>query len=142
VPAWVAPCRGKTGATGRPAGEAAWAAAERTYNDIRADKTDVARISQNTGIKPENIQKVKDHVFFKEHLLDRYRDYGVPPERARFDASPEMADSWLRLTAGTHTKVDMALLRHETAESWFMRKNGPSYLDAHTAAERRYPTPY
>jgi len=53
-----------------------------------------------------------------------------------------MADSWLRLTAGTQTKIDVALLKHETAEAWFMKRNGPSYLDAHTAAERHYPSPY
>ena len=132
----------QTGATGPVADEDAWAAAERIYTSIRANALDISKISQNTGIKPANIQKIKEHIFFKKHLLDRYRDYGVPPEWRRFDASPEMAESWLRLTAGNYTEIDLALLRHEAAESWFMRKHGPSYLDAHSAADRRYPSPY
>jgi hypothetical protein len=132
----------QTGATGPVADEDAWSAAERIYTSIRANALDVSKISQNTGIKPANIKKIKEHIFFKKHLLDRYRDYGVPSEWRRFDASPEMAESWLRLTAGTYTEIDLALLRHEAAESWFMRKHGPSYLDAHSAADRRYPSPY
>jgi hypothetical protein len=85
---------------------------------------------------------VKDHVFYDEHLLDRYRDYGVEPVWSRFDADPSMAGSWQRLTDGSFTDVDMQLLRHETAEAWYMNKYGPSYLDAHTAADLRYPSPY
>jgi len=132
----------QTGAGSRVAPEDAYAAAERTYEQIRADTTDVATIAQNTGIKPQNIQKVKDHVFYDEHLLDRYRDYGVEPEWSRFDADPSMAGSWQRLKDGSFTDIDMQLLRHETAEAWYMKKHGPSYLDAHTAADRRYPSPY
>lgn len=42
------------------------------YDAIRARETDVSTIASNNGIKPQNIQKVKDHVFYNEHLLDRY----------------------------------------------------------------------
>lgn len=115
----------QTGANGPVAPEDAYPAAERTYEQIRADTTDVAKIAQNTGIKPENIQTVKDHVFYDEHLLDRYRDYDVPSEWARFNADPSMADSWQHLTDGSFMDIDMQLLRHETAEAWYMRKYGP-----------------
>jgi hypothetical protein len=45
------------------------------------------------------------------------------------------------LRAGTQTPADIQLLRHETAEAWFMRRHGPSYDAAHSAAQRRFPAP-
>ena len=45
--------------------------ADEAYETIRQSTTDVETIARNTGIKPENIQKVKDHIFHEEHLLDR-----------------------------------------------------------------------
>jgi len=44
------------------------------YDAIRANSLDVSRIAENTGIKAHNIQKVKDHVFYNKHLLDKYVD--------------------------------------------------------------------
>ena len=45
--------------------------ADEDYAAIRASTDDVAAIAGNTGIKPSNIQKVKDHIFNNEpaHLL-------------------------------------------------------------------------
>jgi len=115
--------------------------ADEAYEAIRASNTDVADISKNTGIKIENVQKVKDHLFYEEHLLDRYVEYGIPAQRARFDSDMGIANAWKRLENGTHTPDDMKLLRHETAEAWYMRRNDSGYTDAHNAAERRYPAP-
>ncbi len=109
--------------------------ADEAYDAIRASTKDVAEIASKTGLKPENIQKVKDHVFLDKHLLDRYVDYGVPAKWARFDSSPRIADAWNRLRKGSHTRDDIQLLRHEIAEAWFMRKHGPGYNAAHEAAE-------
>ena len=116
--------------------------ADELYDTIRANDADVNQIAQNTGIKAENIQTVKDHVFYDEHLLDRYVDLGVPAEWGRFDSDLDMANSWLRLTDGTHTAEDIQMLRHETAEAWYMRQNGPGYSAAHNAAQARYPSPF
>ena len=113
--------------------------AEKEYELIRADTGDVDKIAENTGIKPENIQKVKNHIFYEEHLLDRYRDYGVEPEWSRFNADPEIANAWNRLSSGDYTPADIQILKHETAEAWYMRHNGPSYLEAHDAASRSFP---
>ena len=77
--------------------------ADESYDAIRRSTTDVDSIAKNTGIKPENIQKVKDHIFYKEHLLDRYVDYGVPAQKKRFDSDKGMADAWKRLEDGTFT---------------------------------------
>lgn len=52
-----------------------------------------------------------------------------------------IANAWKRLELGTHTKYDLQLLKHEAAEAWYMRKHGPSYTNAHNAADKRYPAP-
>ena len=111
------------------------------YDLIRASTKDIGEIASNTGIKPANIQKVKDHLFHHEHLLDRYVDLGEPPIMARFDSSKVVALSWERLRTGTFSEADLQLLRHEAAEANRMRIWGPSYDRAHTAAQTRYPAP-
>lgn len=68
--------------------------ADERYEAIRASPTDVAEIANNIGIKLENIQKVKDHLFHNEHLLDRYTDLGEPAVMARFDSSKAIARVW------------------------------------------------
>lgn len=122
-------------------GTSRFTSADEAYKAIRASKTDVAEIARNTGIKPENIEKVKSHLFFKEHLLDRYVDLGIPPKLATFDSDIQIAEAWARLESGSFTKQDLQLLRHEAAESWYMSKHGPGYSSAHSAADKRYPAP-
>ena len=114
-------------------------AADELYDAIRASETDVSTIASNTGIKPQNIQKVKDHVFYNEHLLDRYVDYGIPAEKARFDSDLTQANAWFRLESGTHTQADINWLKHEAAERWFELKYNSGYSTAHNAAEKRWP---
>jgi hypothetical protein len=60
---------------------------------------------------------------------------------ARFDSDEVIARVWLRLKAGGFSSLDVQLLRHEAAEAWYMRKHGPSYREAHAAAQRRFPAP-
>jgi RHS repeat-associated protein len=116
--------------------------ADEAYNAIRASSSDVASIAQNTGIKPANIQKVKDHLFHQEHLMDRYVDLGVPAEMRRFDSDLGIANAWKRLEQGTHTPADLQLLRHEAAEAHLMRRwADPSYSRAHNRAQQRFPAP-
>ena len=115
--------------------------ADEWYEAIRASPTDVAEIANNTGIKLENIQKVKDHLFHNEHLLDRYTDLGEPAVMARFDSSKAIARVWERLRTGTFAEADLQLLRHEAAEANRVRAWGPSYTKAHNAAQKRYPAP-
>jgi hypothetical protein len=124
----------QTGAGGFPG------SADEAYDAIRSSTTDVADIANSTGIKPTNIQKVKDHVFFNQHLLDRYVDQGIPAYLSRFDSHEGIVAAWQRLSTGNGTSGDMDLLRHEAAEAWYMRKHGPSYNAAHEAAQQRYPS--
>ncbi len=115
--------------------------ADAAYNQIRANKNDIYIISKNTGIKSKNIQKVKEHLFFNKHLLDRYVNLGIPGVVKRFDSDLAIANAWKRLELGGFTKQDIQLLKHEVAEAWYMRKHGPSYSKAHGAAHKRYPAP-
>ncbi len=115
--------------------------ADELYDAIRASTCDVAEIAKNTGIKPENIQKVKNHLFYDEHLLDRYVDLGEPAVMAQFDSSEGIAKAWERLRAGNFSEADLQLLRHEAAEANRMKSWGPGYNRAHNAAQGRYPAP-
>ena len=74
--------------------------ADEDYAAIRASTDDVAAIAGNTGIKPSNIQKVKDLIFNNEHLLDRYVDQGIPAYMSRFDSHEGIAAAWQRLSKG------------------------------------------
>ena len=66
-------------------------------------------MASTTGIKPENIQKVQDHICHEDHLLDRYVDVGVPAEMRRFDSELGIANAWKRLEQGTCTEADRQL---------------------------------
>lgn len=73
-----------------PESLASWGKAEVFYNKIRSDPTDIAQIARNTGWKESHIARMKDHVFFKEHQLDK----GL----SRFDADLSMVNAaWERL---------------------------------------------
>ena len=97
------------------------------YESIRADKTDILKIVQNTGMPEWKIRRIKEHVFFKEHILDA----GVK----RFDADPEIADAWYRLTNGGYTQNDIDLLNHEYFESKFESFYRTDYRTAHNKTE-------
>ena len=66
------------------AGEDLLGAADEAYEAIRHSITDIETIARNTGIKSANIQKVKQHLFYEEHLLDRYVALGVACRHATF----------------------------------------------------------
>lgn len=116
-------------------------AADEYYEAIRASTTDIARIAGNTGYKAANIRKIKEHLFFNEHLLDRYTALGIPATIGRFDSNMSIAQAWRRLENGSHSASDLQLFRHETAEAWYMRNVAPGYNQAHNVAARRYPVP-
>jgi hypothetical protein len=109
------------------------------YDAIRNDPDDVQEISIHTGLKRVNIAKVKEHLLLQSHWLDLYEELGVPGAWGRFDSDLGIAEAWERLRTGRHVPNDLQLLRHETAEAWFMRAHGPSYRLAHRAAQHRFP---
>ena len=103
--------------------------AVRYYESVRHIKTDTLKISKSTGISKDKLDKIKNHVFVKEHeLLDGKR---------RFDPDYEMAQSWQRLINGDYKQQDIVLLKHEYAELRYMEK-GFSQNEAHIKASRKY----
>ena len=111
---------------------------DKLYDNIRADNTDISLIAKNTGLKPENIEKVKNHVFYDEHLLDKYVDYGIPAEKTRFDSSLEKSQAQERLKTANYTEDDITWLKHETAERWYENKNSAGYTESHDVAEQKW----
>ena len=101
------------------------------YESVRHMNTDVARISENTGISEAEIAKIKKHVFLEKHDLG-----GDEPEY--FYPNYEMAQSWQRLIDGKNIqRHDVTLLRHEAMERELMDK-GYSQAEAHRLAEEKY----
>ena len=96
-------------------------------------------IAAATGLKAQNIERVKRHLFTDRHLLDRYPEAG-PAQLRRFDADPAIAACWDRLRLNRWSENDRQLLRHEMAEYWYMRYYATnSYNLAHNAAQGRFP---
>lgn len=104
--------------------------AENYYNIIRGRHDDVTKISKNTGIKKEEIQEVKEHVFYNTHIFDN----GV----GKFDANYDMAISWQRLINGSFEDRDIVLINHELLESKVEREYNLTYREAHEIAEKKY----
>lgn len=104
--------------------------AELYYKSVRKMKTDTVNISNNIGWKKESIDKIKEHVFIKEHEL-------ISGKR-RFDPSYDMAVSWQRLIEGKYIKKqDLVLLKHEYLELTLMKK-GYSQNEAHKIASKKH----
>ena len=108
------------------------------YSEIRADQTDVEIIASNLGWKPSSVQKVKDHLFYNEHDLDRYASLGEPVERKRFDPDFKQAKAWRRLKRGHHTAKDIEWLKHEGREAAAEKRYELGYSASHEIAERKY----
>ena len=109
--------------------------AREIYASIRKSNTDVSDIASYLGYKAANIDKVKNHIFFKFHNLDRYTD---AIEYKRFDAVLEQALAWKRMEAGVHTEEDVTWLMHEYAECHHESKYDSGYSESHERAEKRY----
>ena len=93
------------------------------YEKIRNNNNDVFIISENTGISESKIQRIKDHLFIKEHI----KDEGI----GRFDSDVEIADAWDRLISGNYNSNDLDLLNHEYYESRFESIFKTDYRTAH-----------
>ena len=67
------------------------------YGLVRSMSTDTKRIANNTGFREQDIRRIKDHIFYKEHDLGN----GIT---GRFDPDYEMSQSWQRLINGKNIK--------------------------------------
>ncbi|MEJ2463482.1 MAG: hypothetical protein P8098_17910, partial [Candidatus Thiodiazotropha sp.] len=134
----VAPDSGRLGQSG---GSAGWGdEADEAYDVIQKRNDDIMLISQNTGFKESNIQKIKNHLFYDTHKkYDAYGDDFV--EWGRLDSDKRIADSWNRLIEGTYGGDDIKLLKHEAAERKILDIWGPGTGKAHQRAHSKYPSP-
>lgn len=102
--------------------------APEAYDAIRQATDDVGQISRNTGLPEYRIQRIKNHLFYREHqLYERV---------SRFDPDPDIADAWDRLRQGEHNAEDLRLLEHEYFESRFEGIFHTDYRTAHEATIR------
>lgn len=111
---------GKSGALD-PNSEEAEEHAKLLYTMFRNIKTDVPKIAKVTGLKVEEIQKIKDYLFFNDE----------------FDEDFEQAQSWDRLRHGIPEEVDFIFIKHEILELKY-RNQGMDYKRAHELTEKVY----
>lgn len=114
-----------------PDSKKAFEHAKKYYSTVRKMKTDVKRISENTGFSEEDISKIKDFVFMQKHDLG-----GFEPEY--FFPDYDMAQSWQRLIDGKNIqKHDITLLNHEMKERSLMEQGLPQD-EAHEIAQSEF----
>lgn len=105
-----------------------WDRAEDYYERVRECSHDVEVISANTPYSEQQVDRVKNHLFFNTHQLDD----GV----ARFDADPLIANAWSRLQLGNFGPRDLQLIEHELFEARYESLYRTDYRTAHEAANR------
>lgn len=79
----------------------------------------MAAIAENTGLKIENIESCKRHVFLDEHTLDQFL-------------------VWERLEDDIYLSEDIEWLKHEFAERHHELQFGSGYSATHSLAQKRH----
>ncbi|MDD3186607.1 MAG: minor capsid protein, partial [Anaerostipes sp.] len=109
--------------------------AEKLYKQItnRKKKFEIEAVAKNSGFDTEDIEKVYNHVFKREH---RYRDGSIH----KFHTDYYMAHSWIRLRNGKNIYPhDITMLRHELEEERIMKESlDLIYEDVHEIVQRKY----
>ena len=116
-----------------PDGKKRDAHAERYYESIRNSKKKdiVETVAANSGISPEYVSKMYDHLFVNEYDLDK--------GHTRFDSDYYIAESVQRLREGKNIQNhDMTLVYHEAMEYDLMNTDGLGYEEAHEIANRTF----
>jgi SPP1 gp7 family putative phage head morphogenesis protein len=104
-------------------------AATAQYEKIRiAD--DIKAVAKSSGFSVEEIQTIKNHVFYDKHI--KYDGIG------RFDPDYDMAVAWKRLVEGNPKERDILLLKHELLESKLEKDNNLTAAEAHKRANETY----
>lgn len=104
--------------------------AEKLYDGIRNNKSDVKKISENLGIDEKEVARIKNYLFVDEHQIG--------DEIRRFDGNYEQAVSWRRLESGKNIKdYDLLLIQHEIYETELIRQ-GISRENAHRMASAKF----
>ena len=94
------------------------------YSEIRSFSTDASKIAKNIGANPDDIQKIKEYLFFNDDFI---------PDCA-------IAQSWQRLMLNKNIqKHDRTLINHELYEMK-IKKDNPDieHYKAHEIATGKY----
>lgn len=103
--------------------------ATKAYDAIRS-ADDIAAISKASGLSEQDVQMIKDHVFFAKHnLYDGYET--LSPDY-------DMAVAWKRLADGEPEDRDITLLRHELAEAIAEANGAKTLSEAHQIANQQF----
>ena len=117
-----------------PDGEKRKEKAKEMYEQIRNRKREfeVKAVAKNTGYSEDEISRVYDHVFIREHLLDE----GI----MRFYPDYYMANSWFRLRNGKKIfPHDITMIKHELLEESILGESIEiPARKAHNIAEAQY----
>lgn len=104
--------------------------AEKYYEKIR-ETDDIKAISKSSGMSENDIEQIKNHVFYNKHkLYDGTVD--------KFDPDYDMAVAWKRLTEGIPEDRDILLLKHELLESQMEKEYNLTAAEAHKKATETY----
>lgn len=113
-----------------PYGDKAKAHAEKYYGLVRTMKTDVSSIAKTTGFSEEQIQDVKNFIFYEKHDLGG-------EELELFKPDYMMGESWKRLIEGKPEPHDITLINHEIMERDLIKK-GYTQDEAHIMTSKIY----
>ena len=105
--------------------------AEKYYEKVRLDNSDIEKISKNTGFSIKKINIIKNHVFYNKHI--RF-DGSI----GLLDADYDMAVAWQRLINGDYEDRDILLLNHEYLESGLEKRYNLTNKDAHNITTKKY----
>lgn len=105
------------------------------YREIRnrKGKSDIRKITKNTGFSNEKISAIRKHIFEDDKHL--FKD----GSRGAFNENAKIALAWQRLEQNKAIETDILLLNHEYTELSFMNKKGYNYEKSHLLANLRYP---
>ena len=107
---------------------------EAAYNAIRnVGMDDISTVARNTGLSVDDVTKLKNHLFFDEHLLPQ--DGGQAFRLMRFEADDEIAYAWKVAQQGELTSAQKTwfqqLKNHELGERALMDQGIPyRYLES------------
>ncbi|MEV7972971.1 WXG100 family type VII secretion target [Cellulomonas sp. NPDC089187] len=108
--------------------------AEDIYDSLRSDKSLAENIAAHIGFDVAEVRSGLNNVLVDFHRLHGGA-YG-PEIISRFDADPDIAEAFIRLSNGTPHASDLVLMRHEIAEAayWQTHPNA-HYNEAHAYAQ-------
>jgi hypothetical protein len=106
----------------------------RTYNRIRAAEGDAARIAESYGIQPEVMERIKEHIFLKDHQV---AVSASDIRFGRFSPMQHISNWWEPAERGGVPESERFFFRrwleHEAVESKLMEWGMP-YLSSHPSA--------